>query len=133
MNTDIKAIATLQQSPPIQSDRPSAHDQLIEVIQERKQLGLERYNSLLQAYNGRDQMVDLLQELVDGSAYLINAIQERDDLLRKVEKLEAIASLAKQLIESTELHLVPRGAEDVFVAVELLRDLQGAIAQMEGK
>lgn len=134
MNTDVKSIATLQQQPPTQSDRPSAHDLLIEVIQERKKLGLERYNSLLQSYNGRDQMVDLLQELVDGSAYLINAIQERDDLLRKVEKLEAIAGLAKQLMEGAT-PVAKFGVEvgNHEVDSEVLGDLEEAISQLEGK
>lgn len=133
MNTDIKAIATLQQPPPTPNDRTPAHDLLIEVVKERKELGQERHKSPLQPYNGRDQMVDVLQELVDGAAYLINAIQERDDLLRRMRMLEAIAGLARELIESSELRLVPMGAEDVAVSVELLRDMEKAIAQLEGK
>ena len=36
---------------------------IVSDMQARKQLGLERYGSILQAYNGRDSLLDLYEEL----------------------------------------------------------------------
>jgi hypothetical protein len=48
-------------------------------LQARKQLGLERYGSLLQANNGRDALFDLSDELLDAAVYARQAQEERGD------------------------------------------------------
>lgn len=71
---------------PVPNDGPSMHDlvcadlwrggaagkledAVMADLQARKQLGLERYGSLLQAGNGRDAMLDLYEELQDAAVY----------------------------------------------------------------
>ena len=49
-------------------------------MQARKQLGLERYDSLLQAHNGRDSLLDLYEELLDAAVYARQVQEERDSL-----------------------------------------------------
>jgi hypothetical protein len=44
----------------------------------RKQLGLDRYQSLLQAGNGRDALRDLYEELLDGLVYCKQWLEEND-------------------------------------------------------
>lgn len=68
------------QPAPEQTGLPSAHDLLCEAIQKRKLFGLEKYNSLLTAFNGRDQLADGLDELLDFGVYLVSAIQEQKAL-----------------------------------------------------
>lgn len=45
-------------------------------MRERDQLGRARYGVPLTAHNGRDQLVDLYQELLDGAAYARAAMLE---------------------------------------------------------
>lgn len=45
-------------------------------VEERRQLGISRYGRPLQAHNGRDALLDMYQELLDGLAYGATAITE---------------------------------------------------------
>lgn len=47
-------------------------------LQDRKQIGIERYGTALQAFNGRDCLVDLYQELLDGLNYAKQRLEEYD-------------------------------------------------------
>lgn len=73
------AAQIVDQSPPIENDRPAIADLVIADIQERKRIGIERYGVALQAHNGRDALVDAYQESLDLSKYLRQEIEERDD------------------------------------------------------
>lgn len=50
---------------------------VIEDIEARKAVGLERYGTLLQANNGRDSLQDLYEELLDAATYVRQLIEER--------------------------------------------------------
>lgn len=66
------------QPMPNASDSPAMQDLVIADIEERKQIGLERYGQLLKAHTGRDALVDAYQEALDLCMYLRQAIYERD-------------------------------------------------------
>ena len=66
------------QPAPIPNDSQPIVDQLIQKLQERKKLGIERYGVALQADNGRDALQDALDEALDLTVYLMQAIAERD-------------------------------------------------------
>lgn len=70
---------------PTPNDRPSSHDELVKMIESRKALGLKRYNSLLQPFNGRNGLQDFLEELIDGSVYAITAMVEAQELAQVAE------------------------------------------------
>jgi hypothetical protein len=57
------------QPPPTHSDRPAIWDLVIADMRERDKVGRARYGTPLQAHNGRDALVDLSEELLDGMAY----------------------------------------------------------------
>lgn len=65
------------QPPPTPNNRSSIHDLVCADMQDRKRVGLERYNTLLQAHNGRDALVDAYQEVLDLACYLRQEIEER--------------------------------------------------------
>ncbi len=65
------------QPPPRQSDGKAIQDLVIEDMRERKRIGEERYGTPLQAYNGRDALIDAYQEALDLCCYLRQAIEER--------------------------------------------------------
>lgn len=63
--------------PPTPNGGPSMHDLLIADIQSRKQFGLTKYGTILQANNGRDALQDAYEEAIDLIVYLRQAIEER--------------------------------------------------------
>jgi len=65
------------QPAPIPSDRPSILALVRADLEEREQVGIQRYGTPLQAHNGRDALVDAYQEALDLAAYLRQAIEER--------------------------------------------------------
>lgn len=82
------------QQLPTPNDGPSMHDlvvadlrawtlpeevrtRAVELLEARKQLGLTRYGSLLQAHNGRDARRDLVEEIVDALVYARQLIEEQ--------------------------------------------------------
>lgn len=72
--------------PPKPNNNPSIHnlisdeldpnDPLLPWIEARKQKGLETYGTTLQAFNGRNSLIDALEEVLDSIAYLKQAIEE---------------------------------------------------------
>lgn len=65
------------QPPPVPNDRPSVLALVRADLEEREQVGIQRYGTPLQAHNGRDALVDAYQEALDLAAYLRQAIEER--------------------------------------------------------
>jgi hypothetical protein len=47
-------------------------------IEARRELGIQRYGTALQPYNGRDALRDAYEELLDGACYLRQLMYERD-------------------------------------------------------
>lgn len=67
------------QAMPVPNDGPSMHDLVIEDMRGRKDFGLTKYGSLLQAHNGRDALKDLYDELLDAIVYTRQLIEERGE------------------------------------------------------
>jgi hypothetical protein len=64
---------------------------IAEDMLERDRLGVEKYGVHLQKYNGRNPMVDAIQELYDGLVYMRQAIAEEWDCLlenRQIKNIE---------------------------------------------
>jgi hypothetical protein len=66
---------------PLKNAGPCIQDLVIEDIQARKAVGVERYGTVLQPFNGRDALMDAYQEALDLCQYLRQAIEERDRAL----------------------------------------------------
>ena len=64
------------QEDPIPNDSPSMHDLVIQDMERRKQFGLSKYGTLLQAGNGRHALQDAYDEVLDLAVYLRQAIAE---------------------------------------------------------
>lgn len=95
------------QPEPISNGGPSAHDLVIADQTKRKQYGLDKYNSLLQPFNGRDQLQDAYEESLDLCVYLRTAIEERN--LIAAQDLEYGMDGAESLLE--EAAVLERAAE----------------------
>lgn len=66
------------QPKPVPNDGKSMHDLVSLDLQERKAYGLNKYQSLLQACNGRNFLQDLYEELQDAIVYTRGALQEQE-------------------------------------------------------
>lgn len=73
-------VAAGDQPPPTPNQRPAIQDLVIRDIAERKRVGVARYGTPLQGFNGRDALMDAYQEALDLVQYLRQAIYERDAL-----------------------------------------------------
>ncbi len=78
----------------------NVQDALIDLIKERRALGIERYGRPLQTFNGRNAVRDLLEELLDGATYAMQVEMEIEQL--KAERDALAAQYAEALGEPVE-------------------------------
>lgn len=77
------ASASLRQRPgdqplPVPNGQPDIQSMVIADIHHRREVGIQRYGTALQAHNGRDALRDAYEEALDLAMYLRQAIEERD-------------------------------------------------------
>lgn len=63
---------------PIVNGHPAIQDLVVSDMAARKALGIQRYGTALQPFNGRDALRDLYEELLDGCNYIRQLLYERD-------------------------------------------------------
>jgi len=63
---------------PTINDGPIIQDLVIADIEARKELGIRRYGTALQAFNGRDGLKDAYQEVLDLAIYLRQKLAEME-------------------------------------------------------
>ena len=68
-----------EQSPPIPNTRRPIQELVLDDLRARMEVGKERYGTYLQAFNGRDALRDLYEELLDACVYIRQVIEERDE------------------------------------------------------
>ena len=84
--------AIVDQPPPRRQDGGrSVQDMVREDFDERERVGVERYGTPLQAYNGRNPLIDAYQGAMDLTVYLRQAIEE--------ERGNLVAELRRQVYE----------------------------------
>ena len=65
-----------EQADPTHNDSEPIWDLVIRDMLDRKQAGLERYGTFLQAFNGRSAILDAYQESLDQAVYLRQMFEE---------------------------------------------------------
>jgi len=68
----------VEQPGPIPNNRPSIQSLVRADLEEREQVGIQRYGTPLQAFNGRDALRDAYEEALDLACYLRQAMAERE-------------------------------------------------------
>ena len=71
-----------EQQLPIPNDHPHIVDLVIEDLHARRRVGIERYGTALQAFNGRSALRDLYEELLDAVQYARQVIEENPGIDR---------------------------------------------------
>jgi hypothetical protein len=85
--------------------RECVQDALIALIEERKQLGIQRYGSPLMTHNGRDSVRDATEEALDLTVYLMQVAMETRDLRAELaETRQAIQGVRDRHHRRTERH-----------------------------
>lgn len=69
-----------EQPMPTPNTAPSVQGMVIADLEVRLQVGIQRYGTALQPFNGRDALRDAYEEALDLACYLRQAIAERDAL-----------------------------------------------------
>jgi len=95
----------------IEDLRTQGRDSLAVAIEERKQFGIKKYGTALQAFNGRRAIVDAYQEVLDGAVYLRQAFEEA--------------------VESPDPNL--ELADDIYWEYEMLLDIAQALHELQPK
>jgi len=67
---------TKKEPRPKHNDSKPVYESLIEMIRERAGMGKVKHGTHLQANNGRDALMDALQESIDLNQYLMQVILE---------------------------------------------------------
>lgn len=86
--------AATPEPPPIH--RPGQGDiqgLVIDDLKARREEGIRRYGTPLQAHNGRDAMNDLYQEILDAACYLKQVIEERGPCRAEPPKIPHLADV----------------------------------------
>jgi hypothetical protein len=66
------------QPKPTPTATPAVWDLVMADMRQRDEIGRYKYGTRLQAFNGRDALVDAYQEALDLAVYLRQAIYERE-------------------------------------------------------
>lgn len=74
-----KGIKMSSQPNPHVNNNPIIQELVMEDMQGRLNLGIERYGTGLQANNGRDMLLDAYEEVLDLAVYLRGMMYERDN------------------------------------------------------
>jgi hypothetical protein len=75
----IRAVDEHDQVMPTPNNLPCIQDLVMEDIAKRKEIGIQRYKTGLQPFNGRDGLQDAFEEALDLCMYLRQLIYERDN------------------------------------------------------
>jgi len=88
---------------PVSLDRPPAPEELVDDLEARLRLGVERYGRRLSLRNGRDAVVDAYQEALDLCLYLRQAHQEGEldvaDALASIQGADRVALVLRRVLD----------------------------------
>ena len=57
---------------------PVARDAFLRMLADREAEGIAKYGATLQTHNGRDPLLDAMEEIIDAWQYVVQASMERD-------------------------------------------------------
>ena len=63
---------------PVKNEHTDIQSLVVADLEARKELGIKRYGTALQPFNGRDMLKDAYEEALDLAVYLRGVIEERD-------------------------------------------------------
>lgn len=64
------------QRQPVSNEQPQVWKLVIKDMEDRNKWGIEKYDTPLQPFNGRNSLIDMYQEILDFSVYCRQKIEE---------------------------------------------------------
>lgn len=71
--------------PPVSNEYPHMADYAAKAVMDRKAWGEQKYGTPLQPFNGRDAIVDAMEEVLDLNVYMQQVLYERTHLANVLE------------------------------------------------
>lgn len=84
--SDIKSEFDTQKDP-IKNDSEPIWKLVIEDMQKRDNTGFKKYGTRLQAFNGRNSVIDIYEELLDAVVYMKQQIEEKKEIVAFLKKI----------------------------------------------
>ncbi len=84
---------------PLPNNEPAVWDLVIEDMKDRDKFGVSKYNTRLKPFDGRDNLKDIYQELLDGVVYCRKEIYQRDKTKKLLKKLSKSMKRTTKLME----------------------------------
>lgn len=78
------------QNQPVPNDTKAIWDLVKKDIEDRNETGIKKYGTALQAFNGRNSLIDAYQEALDLVVYLRQAIEEKKEMVEFLSKLAKV-------------------------------------------
>jgi len=75
------------QKEPVPNDSRPIWDLVIADINKRDNTGLKKYGTRLQAFNGRNSILDVYEELLDAVVYTRQYMEERKEIIEFLKKI----------------------------------------------
>ena len=76
----VKQLDLFEEQPvPVENNHPHVYNLLVEDLETRYKIGMQRYGKALRPFNGRDALRDAYEEAIDLAFYLRQSIYERDN------------------------------------------------------
>lgn len=117
--------SSIDQPPPKPNDGPDIWRLVIADMEERRRIGIARYGTPLQPFNGRDALIDAFAEALDLAVYLKQALVERETLAAQLFRdLDGDGNFANWLAACDEVLLHGFATEN-----ERLRDAIDTLQQ----
>jgi hypothetical protein len=66
-----------EEKAPVPNDSTPIWNLVVQDMQERNEVGKKKYGTPLQAFNGRNALIDLYQELLDAVVYVRQHLEEQ--------------------------------------------------------
>lgn len=111
-----------QPMPITHADKPDIQSMVIADVEARRQLGIQRYGTPLQADNGRNALVDAYEEVLDLACYLKQRIVEEETGRGRVIWHETYTGFLERLVEDMSpihhRHLIDQVVEATNAKVE---------------
>lgn len=82
---------------PVRNDEPDIQSMVIDDIGKRRAVGIERYGTPLQPFNGRKSLRDLYEELLDAACYVKQRLVEEDLVAKYVDENERLKAQIDRL------------------------------------
>ena len=119
------------QPQPLITERPDIMARVAADVLNRRDTGIQRYRTTLQAFNGRDALTDSYEELLDAAAYTRQLLDERDALADRARVAVIVdENLTRSVEQCGSCKVCPHQTDAVMAVItSLLTSLTAGVSE----